>query len=75
VQGTMALRGFLDLLKHMRTIILQDACLLLKDPSYSSSAVFVHDVFNSEKFKEFQRYVKMVRLSSFFLDCFSRIPL
>jgi hypothetical protein len=45
--------GFLNLLKHLRTVILQDAAILMEDPSFKNHSIFNHQLFLTKEFEEF----------------------
>ena len=43
--------SFLDLIEYMRTIILQDAAVLMAKPEYNQHSTFQHPIFQSTLFK------------------------
>jgi hypothetical protein len=55
IQPSIALGAFLDLLKFFRTVILQDAAILLETENYKSHMVFDSEIFKCEEFLDFKR--------------------
>jgi hypothetical protein len=46
--------NFFEMIDYFRTIILQDAAVLLHDEEYKNHSLFRHEIFSSQEFLDYQ---------------------
>ena len=62
LRSTLEIAGtsFMDLLDYMRSVIIQDACLLMEMDAYKEHNLFQHEIFKGSDFLAFQELLLQV---------------